>query len=826
MNKDIICLPKISNNISELQKESSQKNNSPSIEECPSNININKIMKNCIYRKSKTKFKMKIKKEFIGFQNSNKFLLNNNCNKLIINEQKNHIKKPNSHNRKLSSFGISNRSKLLKKENSFYKFVKNNNNNNIYHTNKKLSSYSRSKNIYLDKNIMNDTYCKTHRKKPEINNQPIKYLSQKKVNNLNYIQLFSSLYPFTNIEKKINNNFKIIISNNNKDKDKKNKNKNVSIEESKTRFNKNNQKKILTSTNPTSSIEITDKNENEYNLLKNKIKKNFCSTMRKSLFTTRTNKNANNNNNIKNEYIDQIKTLSFKLLNEPLNTPRKGIKNNVYKLKLDNNKLYDYNYNNYYSNNNEKNDYERNDLDIFLRILDIHLRIESIILKMNKSNVIICFDIENNNKLKMIKSIIDLINKFFSIIKLVCFDIDFLIEINKNRLVRKTIKILISYYSFLLILLKENNIESTIKEIENIKIFHQLSKILYNIFEHYIFNELISNNYDIKFLDMFKEISIKNKYIIKNDNNSRDILSILVKKADECLINFKNKIEEKIKEEKYITINPAFNSILSLLININNKSILMYINLTINVILYSILDKHINSFNPINNSNNNRNKINKTVPYLPPMDNKYKYTLVLDMDETLIHFLYKNKNNNNILKFNMIDQNDIMQIGMFLLRPYAKLFFEKLKDLYEIIIFTNGTKEYCDRILELIDPKQEYIKFRLYRKHSISKDNDIYLKDLSLLGRDLNKIIIIDDLAKNYKLQQDNGLPITSWKGDVNDTALKDLIPILIKIVENNVEDVRKIIVKIKKKLNELKTNNYFVINNNNDNNDLFVNDN
>ena len=823
MNKDIICLPKISNNISELQKESSQKNNSPSIEECPSNININKIMKNCIYRKSKTKFKMKIKKEFIGFQNSNKFLLNNNCNKLIINEQKNNIKKPNCHNRKLSSFGISNRSKLLKKENSFYKFVKNNNNNNIYHTNKKLSSYSRSKNIYLDKNIMNDTYCKTHRKKPEINNQPIKYLSQKKVNNLNYIQLFSSLYPFTNIEKKINNNFKIIISNNNKDKDKKNKNKNVSIEESKTRFNKNNQKKILTSTNPTSSIEITDKNENEYNLLKNKIKKNFCSTMRKSLFTTRANKNTNNNNNIKNEYIDQIKTLSFKLLNEPLNTPRKGIKNNVYKLKLDNNKLFEYN-----SNNNTKNDndYERNDLDIFLRTLDIHLKIESIILKMNKSNVIICFDIENNNKLKMIKSIIDLINKFFSIIKLVCFDIDFLIEINKNRLVRKTIKILISYYSFLLILLKENNIESTIKEIENIKIFHQLSKILYNIFEHYIFNELISNNYDIKFLDMFKEISIKNKYIIKNDNNSRDILSILVKKADECLINFKNKIEEKIKEEKYITINPAFNSILSMLININNKSILMFINISINVILYSILDKHINSFNPINNSNNNRNKINKTVPYLPPMDNKYKYTLVLDMDETLIHFLYKNKNNNNILKFNMIDQNDIMQIGMFLLRPYAKLFFEKLKDLYEIIIFTNGTKEYCDRILELIDPKQEYIKFRLYRKHSISKDNDIYLKDLSLLGRDLNKIIIIDDLAKNYKLQQDNGLPITSWKGDVNDTALKDLIPILIKIVENNVEDVRKIIVKIKKKLNELKTNNYFVINNNNDNNDLFVNDN
>jgi CTD small phosphatase-like protein 2 len=249
----------------------------------------------------------------------------------------------------------------------------------------------------------------------------------------------------------------------------------------------------------------------------------------------------------------------------------------------------------------------------------------------------------------------------------------------------------------------------------------------------------------------------------------------------------------------------------------------MYINITINVILYSILDINVNQ--PINNSYVNRNKINKSVPYLPPIDDKYKYTLVLDMDETLIHFLYKNKANNNILKFNMIEQNDIMQLGMFLLRPYAKMFFEKLKKLYEIIIFTNGTKEYCDRILEIIDPNLEYIKFRLYRKHSINKNNDNYLKDLSLLGRDLSKIIIIDDLAKNYKLQQDNGLPISSWKGDVNDTALKDLIPILIKIVENDVDDVRKIIVKIKDKLNEQKTDNYFVINNN-DNNDLFVNKN
>ena len=385
-------------------------------------------------------------------------------------------------------------------------------------------------------------------------------------------------------------------------------------------------------------------------------------------------------------------------------------------------------------------------------------------------------------------------------------------EINKNRLVRKAIKILISFYSLLLIKLRQINNDDIIKETYS-EIFYQLSKIFYNIFYSYILPDLENNEYDLKFIDSFNEIIKTNKYILKNDN--KDILSILLKKTENCLINFKVELEKEINKEKYSNFNPAFNCILSMLLNINNKSILMYINYSINVILYSILDMH-----KFKNINNKKTILNDSVPYLPPIGNNYKYTLVLDMDETLIHFLYKNKND-SILKLNMIEQNDITQLGMFLLRPYTKYFFEKLKDLYEIIIFTNGTEEYCDRILDLIDPNQEYIKFRLYRKHTIRKDNDIYLKDLSLLGRDLSKIIIIDNLAKNYKLQKDNGLQIKSWKGDINDTFLKDLVPVLKKIVENNVKDVRTIIVKIK---NEIKknTNNYLSINEQ----DLFINEN
>ena len=66
-------------------------------------------------------------------------------------------------------------------------------------------------------------------------------MSQKKVNTLDYIKLLSSFYPYSIIKKKINNNFKILISNNNKDqdKDKDNKNNNSSVEESKVKNNFN-----------------------------------------------------------------------------------------------------------------------------------------------------------------------------------------------------------------------------------------------------------------------------------------------------------------------------------------------------------------------------------------------------------------------------------------------------------------------------------------------------------------------------------------------------------------------------------------------------------
>jgi len=73
---------------------------------------------------------------------------------------------------------------------------------------------------------------------------------------------------------------------------------------------------------------------------------------------------------------------------------------------------------------------------------------------------------------------------------------------------------------------------------------------------------------------------------------------------------------------------------------------------------------------------------------------------------------------------------------------------------------------------------------------------------LEKLGRDLENMIIIDNVAENYKLQKENGINIKNFEGDEDDTELYDLIPDLKDLVINKVEDVRLKIPEIILKMN------------------------
>jgi len=77
----------------------------------------------------------------------------------------------------------------------------------------------------------------------------------------------------------------------------------------------------------------------------------------------------------------------------------------------------------------------------------------------------------------------------------------------------------------------------------------------------------------------------------------------------------------------------------------------------------------------------------------------------------------------------------------------------------------------------------------------------VFVKDLSRIGRPLEKTIIVDNVAENFSRQPDNGIFIKSWFDDMSDTALLELAPLLkckpntltsfVEIVEKKCKDVR-----------------------------------
>ena len=172
-----------------------------------------------------------------------------------------------------------------------------------------------------------------------------------------------------------------------------------------------------------------------------------------------------------------------------------------------------------------------------------------------------------------------------------------------------------------------------------------------------------------------------------------------------------------------------------------------------------------------------RNKVKP--PFLPPLDTKkYKYSLILDLDETLVHYIEE-------------ENRAYVQV-----RPYADFFLNEMAKYFELVIFTAAAEDYADIVLNELD-KNKVINYKLYRKHT-EQINGIFIKDLSKLGRDLSKILIVDNNKDNFSLQPENGLHICSFIGDQNDDELYNLSGDLMKIIENQKDDIRPVIKEIK----------------------------
>ena len=86
-----------------------------------------------------------------------------------------------------------------------------------------------------------------------------------------------------------------------------------------------------------------------------------------------------------------------------------------------------------------------------------------------------------------------------------------------------------------------------------------------------------------------------------------------------------------------------------------------------------------------------------------------------------------------------------------------------------------------------------WCSYRLFREHC-SFVNGVFVKDLSLCGRDLKDTIIVDNSPTSYMFQPECALPILSWYEDLKDRELYEMLPLLIEM--SKIDDVRQAIPK------------------------------
>lgn len=160
---------------------------------------------------------------------------------------------------------------------------------------------------------------------------------------------------------------------------------------------------------------------------------------------------------------------------------------------------------------------------------------------------------------------------------------------------------------------------------------------------------------------------------------------------------------------------------------------------------------------------------------LNPNNTKFKKTLVLDLDETLVHSSFRPVDNPTFIIPVHID-NHVYNVYV-LKRPYTDIFLERASKCYEIIIFTASLAKYADPLLDELD-KKKVINGRLFRNSCVMSVKT-YVKDLSVLGRQLKNLIIVDNSPLSYQFQPKNAINCTSWFDDPEDTELLDMLPIL-----------------------------------------------
>uniref|UniRef100_UPI00398F13AF carboxy-terminal domain RNA polymerase II polypeptide A small phosphatase 1-like isoform X3 n=1 Tax=Pristiophorus japonicus TaxID=55135 RepID=UPI00398F13AF len=152
-------------------------------------------------------------------------------------------------------------------------------------------------------------------------------------------------------------------------------------------------------------------------------------------------------------------------------------------------------------------------------------------------------------------------------------------------------------------------------------------------------------------------------------------------------------------------------------------------------------------------SNATKIPVPKLLPEVKVQD-RGKKCVVIDLDETLVHSSFKPVNDADFII--PVEIDGVMHQVYVLKRPHVDEFLRRMGELFECVLFTASLSKYADPVADLLD-KWGVFRTRLFRESCVFHRGN-YVKDLSQLGRDMNKLLIVDNSPASYIFHPNNAL--------------------------------------------------------------------
>mmetsp|Transcript_87428 Transcript_87428/g.234129 ORF Transcript_87428/g.234129 Transcript_87428/m.234129 type:complete len:263 (+) Transcript_87428:90-878(+) len=160
-------------------------------------------------------------------------------------------------------------------------------------------------------------------------------------------------------------------------------------------------------------------------------------------------------------------------------------------------------------------------------------------------------------------------------------------------------------------------------------------------------------------------------------------------------------------------------------------------------------------------------------------------TLVLDLDETLVHAVKEKVDCD--FQFGVFAEDKEM-VFYATMRPGIHDFIASLHPHFEIVIFTAARQEYADMLINHMGI-HAFVDKRFFRDDCVKNANGHLVKPMQQVRDDLARVILVDDSPVAVSKNPENAVLIPPFRGDRTDTVLWDLVPFLLAL--RRLRDVR-----------------------------------